>query len=141
MDIQNTINSIFKHPDGNLNAYFECFGKQYEVKQFSTSFFQPTDGKGEPQSEVHSGVLSLVLATIPDSNIVRWATNDHLRMSGSIIFKNETESPSLRIEFNDGVCVGLRQSINLGTGSTTSFSISSPTLRINDILIDKDWVK
>lgn len=141
MDIQNAINSIFKHPDGNVNVYFECFGKQYEVKEFSTSFFQPTDGKGEPQSEVHSGVLSLVLASIPDANIARWATNDYLRVNGSIVFKNETESPILRIDFIEGVCVGLRQSINLGTGSTTSFSISSPTLRINDLLIDKDWVK
>ncbi|MBQ6561425.1 MAG: hypothetical protein IJL84_03670, partial [Paludibacteraceae bacterium] len=77
----------------------------------------------------------------PDSNIVRWATNDHLRVSGAIIFKNETESPSLRIEFNDGVCVGLSQKVNFGTGCLTSFSITSPTLKINDLIIDKDWIK
>ena len=141
MAIQDAINSFFKNPDGNLSVYFECFGKEYEVKQFSTSFVQPVDRKGEPQSEVRSGVLSLVLSTIPDSNLVRWATNDHLRVSGSIVFKNETESPALRIDFIEGVCVGLSQQVNMGSGCLTTFSISSPEIRMNDLLIDKNWVK
>lgn len=141
MDIKKTIDSIIKGPDGNVNVYFEISGKSYEVKQFSTSFFQHTDGKGEPQSEVNSGLLNVVLASIPDSTIIRWATSDYLRQDGSIIFKNETESPSLRIDFHEGVCVGLKQNVNLGTGSLTSFSISSPKLEINGTLVDKNWVK
>ncbi|MBR2261803.1 MAG: type VI secretion system needle protein Hcp [Paludibacteraceae bacterium] len=135
------ISSIFNRPDGNLNVYFECFGKEYEVKQFSVSFSQPVDGKGEPQSEIHSGTLMLTLSTIPDANLLRWATNDTLRQNGSIVFKNETETPALRIEFYDGVCVSLSQKINMGSGSLTSFSISSPEMRMNDMLIDKNWVK
>lgn len=135
------LNSIFKHPDGNLNVYFECFGKEYEVKEFSTSFYQPVDGKGEPQSDVRSGTLFLVLSTIPDKDLLRWATSDTLRQDGSIVFKNETESPALRIDFCDGICVGLNQKVNVGSGCLTSFSITSPELRMNDMLIDKKWVK
>lgn len=135
------ISSIFKHPDGNLNVYFECFGKEYEVKQFSTSFYQPIDRKGEPQSEVRSGTLMLVLSTIPDNDILRWATSDTLRQNGSIVFKNETETSALRIEFSDGICVGLSQKVNMGYGCLTSFSITSPEIKINDMIINKKWVK
>jgi hypothetical protein len=135
------ISSIFNRPDGNLNVYFECFGKEYEVKQFSMSFSQPVDGKGEPQSEIHSGTLMLALSTIPDANLLRWATNDTLRQNGSIVFKNETETPALRIEFRDGACVGLGQNVNFGSGCLTSFSVSSPEIIINGMSIDKNWVK
>lgn len=135
------ISSIFNHPDGNLNVYFECFGKEYEVKQFSTSFYQPVDGKGEPQCEVRSGTLLLVLSTIPDNDILRWATSDTLRQDGSIVFKNETETSALKIEFREGICVGLSQKVNMGSGCLTSFSITSPEIKINDMIIDKKWVK
>ena len=133
--------SIFSRPDGNLNVYFECFGKEYEVRQFSTSFYQPVDMKGEPQSDVRSGTLTLVLSTIPDTDLVRWATSDSLRQDGSVVFKNETETPALRIDFCDGICVSLSQKINIGGGSLTTFSITSPEMRMNDMLIDKNWVK
>ena len=135
------ISSIFNHPDGNLSVYLECFGKEYEVKQFSTSFYQPVDGKGEPQSDIRSGTLLIALSTIPDSNIVRWATSDTQRQSGSVVFKNETETSALRIYFTDGICVGLTQKVNMGSGCITSFSITAPKITINDMLIDKNWVK
>ena len=59
--------------DSDLTAWFILDGKKYEMSQFSISFGQSVDHKGQPQDEVRGGRMLVSLSqTLPDS-INRWA--------------------------------------------------------------------
>ena len=54
--------------DSDLTAWFILDGKEYEMSQFSISFGQSVDHKGQPQDEVRGGRMLVVLTqALPDS--------------------------------------------------------------------------
>ena len=126
-------------PDGNLTAVLVFMGKTYNLCQFSTTFEQSTDEKGEPQAEVRGGKLLAVLSQIPDDNLLYWASNQWSRKDGEIAFRNETGTPTLRITFKEAYCIGLVQEINQGV--KTSLLISPKSIQINGAsTLYNDWI-
>lgn len=132
-------NLIQPQPDGNLTAVLVFMGKTYNLCQFSTTFEQPSDEKGEPQAEVRGGKLLVVLSQIPDDNLSYWASNQWSRKDGEIAFRNETGTPPLRITFKEAYCIGLTQEINQGV--KTSLLISLKSIQINGVsTLNNNWV-
>ena len=126
-------------PDGNLTAVLVFMGKTYNLCQFSTTFEQSTDEKGEPQAEVRGGKLLAVLSQIPDDNLLYWASNQWSRKDGESAFRNETGTPPLRITFKEAYCIGLVQEINQGV--KTSLLISPKSIQINGAsTLYNDWI-
>ncbi len=132
--------NFLQQPDGNVNAVLVFMGKEYDVCQFSTSFMQLTDDKGEPQTEVRGGQLLVVLSQIPDEALLYWASNQWTRKDGEIIFRNETGTPPLRIRFKEAYCVKLEQEFDgVGKGSKTIMLISPQSIQMNEYTLDNEW--
>lgn len=124
--------------DSDLTAWFILDGKEYEMSQFSISFGQSVDHKGQPQDEVRGGRMLVALTqTLPDS-IYRWAMTSAAK-NGEIVFRSKTTNAPLRIEFMNGYCVNFQRQMSDGMGINTVLFISPDELIINGISFDNHW--
>lgn len=128
---------LIGRPDGNVSAELRLTGKIYPVSQFSISFSQGVDQFGEPQSETYGGRMLVSIPMLPDSQILNWSSGSRVLKNGEIVFKNETESTSLRIVFENAYCICLREDVF--NGSECSFTISPQKVFLNDQMLDNDW--
>ncbi|MBO7636596.1 MAG: hypothetical protein J6S89_08460 [Paludibacteraceae bacterium] len=133
------IASIFSQPDGNVLAEMTFQGKTYSIADFSTSFSQNIDMKGEPQGEVHGAILAVTLHIIPDKALIQWAANKWGLKSGEIVFKNETGTAPLKISFTDAACIKLSQYTEVGFGVRTQIVISPKEVSFNDVPLSNGW--
>ena len=125
--------------DSDLTAWFILDGKKYEMSQFSISFGQSVDHKGQPQDEVRGGRMLVSLSqTLPDS-IYRWAMTSFPK-NGEIVFRSKTTNAPLRIEFINAYCVNVARNIVDGGGVKTDMLISPDEILINGISFDNHWI-
>lgn len=125
--------------DSDLTAWFILDGKEYEMSQFSISFGQSVDHKGQPQDEVRGGKMLVTLTqTLPDS-IYRWAMAS-VAKNGEIVFRSKTTNAPLRIEFMNGYCVNFQRQIGNGSGVISKLLISPDEILVNGISFDNHWV-
>lgn len=125
--------------DSDLTAWFILDGKEYEMSQFSISFGQSVDHKGQPQDEVRGGRMLVGLTqTLPDS-IYRWALSSFSK-NGEIVFRSKTTNAPLRIEFMNAYCVNFVRNIIDSEGVKTDLLISPDEILINGISFDNHWV-
>ncbi len=125
--------------DSDLTAWFILDGKQYEMSQFSMSFGQSVDHKGQPQDEVRGGRMLVSLSqTLPDS-IYRWAMTSFPK-NGEIVFRSKTANSPLRIIFNNAYCVNFQRQVGNASGMTSKLLISPDEILINGISFDNHWV-
>ena len=131
--------SLFGKPDGNVFAQMRLLGsgKTYSLTQFNVNFSQKIDQYGEPQSETFGGQMMVTIPQLPDKVIMKWAAGSRVKNSGEIVFKNETETPFLRIVFSDAFCVCLKQQVN--AGSSCSFTISPRVISLNGEATLENW--
>ncbi len=131
---------LIGRPDGNVSGTLRLAGaaNAYSIYQFSISFSQDIDEFGEPQSESVGGQMLITLAQLPDNIIMQWAGGARMRKNGEIRFKNETESTTMRIDFENAYCTSLR--IDVDGGSSCSFAISPEKVSLNGELLDNNWV-
>lgn len=139
-DIKNRALGLVQ-PDANLEVFLVLNGKEYEVVEFSTSFLQPTDTKGEPQKEVKGGKLQLSLAQFPDSQLFYWAISRWSRYNGEIVFRNQTNTAPLKIKFFNAYCIDLHQDTNSSQGTMIHLTISPEQLEVNNVSFDNLWEK
>lgn len=126
--------------DANVFVELQLSGKTYEIERFSTSLRQDTSENNlEPKSEVEGGVLEISMIQAPDNELLQWAASKWIRKSGEIVFKNESSTPLLRIEFKEAVCVNFNQSCSQGMGVSLSLTISPKEVSFNGFMIDKSW--
>lgn len=126
--------------DSDLTAWFILDGREYEVSQFSISFSQSADHKGQPQDEIRGGRMLIGLTqTLPD-NIYRWAMTSCSK-NGEVVFRSKTTNAPLRIEFMNAYCINFQRQITDGGGVNTSLFISPDEILINGISFDNHWVK
>ena len=101
--------------DVNIIAELHLDGKVYELERFSTELRQTISDKNmEPKGEVGGGVLNLTMVQVPDNGLLAWAASKHIRKSGEIVFKNETTTPPLRIQFQEAACINFLQNCGCG---------------------------
>lgn len=125
--------------DANLSVYLILDGKEYEVSHFNTSFNQSVDFKGQPQSEIRGGRISVGLTQVLPESLYRWAMDSQPK-DGQLVFRSQSTEAPLRIKFANAYCVNFERVVNQHTGITTKISISPDELLINDISFDNHWV-
>lgn len=137
-----TAESMFNFPqiDTDLEVWFTFEGKEYELAQFSISFGQGVDHKGQPQIEVRGGRMSLLLTQAVPDNIYKWGMTSCMR-SGLVEFRSKTSNPPLKVEFENAYCVNFDRVIDSGGGLNTALVISPEEVTINGINLDNRWVK
>lgn len=133
------MNMNLQQPDGNITAVMQFAGNTYNLSQFSISFSQSIDKKGEPQAEVRGGKVLLVLSQVPDNALLQWASSQWARKDGEVIFRNETGTPPLRIIFKGAYCTHLETVAEANSGGFTTIEISSPQIDMNGYVHENDW--
>lgn len=129
----------FLQKDTNLTSWFILDGREYEMSQFNISFGQSVDHKGQPQDEVRGGrILVGLRQTLPNS-LYEWAMKS-ISKNGEIVFRSNTISSPLRIEFKNAYCINLNRNIINGEGVVTDLWISPDEILINGISFDNRWV-
>ena len=81
--------------------------------------------------------MLVAIPQLPDKTILSWAAGSRMLKSGEIVFKNETETTSLMILFENAYCTCLKQEVS--GGSSCSFTISPQKISMNGELLDNDW--
>lgn len=125
--------------DTDLEVWFVFEGKEYELAQFSISFGQGVDHKGQPQVETRGGRIMLTLSESVPDNIYKWAMTSCMR-DGLVEYRSKTASSPLKVEFVNGYCVNLNRLVDSNGGLTTALIISPEEVTINGINMDNRWV-
>jgi hypothetical protein len=133
---------MFSFPkiDSDLEMWFVIEGKEYEPAQFSISFGQGSDYKGQPQDEVRGGRILLTLSEAVPDNIYRWAMSS-ITKDGLVEFRSKTSNAPLKIEFMNAFCVNMERIIDAHAGLYTALMISPEEITINGISFDNKWVR
>ena len=76
--------------------------------------------------------------TLPNS-LYEWAMKS-ISKNGEIVFRSNTISSPLRIEFKNAYCINLNRNIINGEGVVTDLWISPDEILINGISFDNRWV-
>lgn len=135
--------SFFNFPqiDSNVTVWLNVDGKEYEVDQFKIGFSQPTDDKGKPQSEIKGGQLMVTLSeTVPDT-IYDWAIKPNREKDGRVIFKIDTGSAPLRVEFFRAACINFNRNVSSSGGLQTNLILSPDRLMINGVEYNNFWIE
>ena len=133
--------NIFNFPsvDSDITVWFILDNREYELSQFSISFGQSVDHKGQPQNEVRGGRMMLSLTqTLPD-DIYKWAMTSSTK-NGEVTFRSKTANAPLKIEFRNAYCTSFERSIEAMVGLTSTLVISPEEITINGIHFDNHWV-
>ena len=124
--------------DSDLTAWFILDGKEYEMSQFSISFGQSVDHKGQPQDEVRGGRMLVVLTQALPDNLYRWAMTSSPK-NGEIVFRSKTANSPLRIIFNNAYCVSFQRQVGNASGMISKLLISPDEILMNGISFDNHW--
>ena len=130
----------FMQPDVNLTVWLIFEGKEYELNQFNISFGQSVDHKGQPQDEVRGGRMVLGFSEILPENMYRWAMKSEAK-NGEIVFRSETASAPLKIEFKNTYCVNFVRNVTNNGGINTAIHLTPDEVNINGINFDNHWVE
>lgn len=128
----------FPQIDGDLEVWFLFEGREYELAQFSISFGQGVDHKGQPQEEVRGGRILLTLSEAVPENIYQWALTSSMR-NGSVEFRSKTTNSPLKVEFTNGYCVNFNRVIDGQGGLKTALAISPDEVIINGMSLENHW--
>ncbi|MBO7506494.1 MAG: hypothetical protein J6T67_03825 [Paludibacteraceae bacterium] len=127
-------------PDVNLVAEMHLDGNVYELERFSTDFTQGiSEINLEPKTEVRGGTMVVSLARVPDNSLLQWAASKWVRKSGEIVFKNETSTPPLKIQFENAACINFTQNCGEGVGSYISLTITAEKMNLNGTPFEHEW--
>lgn len=142
MDFSNIIKNLtFDLIDSNITVWLEVDGKEYELEYFKTGFFQPSDFKGEPQSETKGGQIMVTLSeALPDS-FYEWAIKSKMEKNGKISFKVKTENSPLVIEFQRATCINFSRDVSSHGGLKTNLILSPEIVTVNGVEHDNFWTK
>jgi len=131
--------TIFDLVDSNVTVWLKIDEKEYEIEQFKTSFAQPSDFKGEPQSETKGGLIMVTLTeALPDS-FYEWAIKSKMEKNGEISFRIKTGNSPMKIDFFRATCINFSRDVSNHSGLKTNIVISSERILVNGIEHDNFW--
>jgi len=108
----------------------------------SFSFTQDFDQRGLTKSEVKGGVISLVMNSIDDQEIMQWMFSLKADKSGKITFSGEeTEKIFKTIEFKDARCVAYHESFVRDSEMVQEITISAREVTISGVTHLNKWTK
>ena len=125
---------IFKlaQPLGKTTLQVVIEGTVYEVDSFDMTFYQPIDHKGQPEEEVHGGIISFTIPQISNSMLDKWMFSTGMLKNGEFQFKQGDSSMPLRVIFTEAYCIGQKNYTSGGMGVATSLTISSNIIELNN---------
>lgn len=131
----------FQMNDSKLDLVLVLDGTEYLVEDFNVSFHQEHDYKGEPQTEMRGGRITVTLSQTVPQDISDWAIKPTIQRSGELKFKKETGNAPLRIQFFNAYCFGLERQMDLIRGIKTILMISPERLLLNDVEHENFWTE
>lgn len=125
--------------DLTLDLVIDGSAKIYHVAQFNTTFSQPNDHKGQPQSEIEGGIISFVLSEVPDNILNGWMIKNYEKKGGVFTFHKGVQTSPLTITFKEAYCVDYQQSVMVNTGISTRLVISAKNIKLNGKEHENRW--
>jgi hypothetical protein len=108
----------------------------------SYSFTQDIDQRGLPKSEVKGGVITLVLNSMDDQEIMHWMFSAKADKSGKITFSGtETEKIFKTLEFTDARCIAYHESFVRDSEMVEEITISAREVAISGATHVNNWTK
>lgn len=138
LELMNLVGQV----EGNMNAYLEVEGKQYELEYFRIGVSQSVDHKGESQSETQGGMFNVSIQQSIDDFLFAWSKKEEERKAGSIVFRNgrsKIGQTAYKIDFVDAECISLNCRVNTTSGTEVSMTISPKEITINEVLLENNW--
>lgn len=115
-----------------------------EILDCNFSFQQGIDNKGKATTDVHGGIISLLLQQLPPKEIIEWALNSRKYLDGSIILLDGENLPVEKIIFSNTACVGMGISYTQGGNSyaCTRLVIHAEKIQVgNGVDFENKWTK
>jgi len=128
-------------PDSHIVAKFTLDGMTYDIEKFRIGFVQPTDFKGQPQTEVKGGQITLTIAQIADKALFEWVKRATSLKDGEITFQTDMGKSVLRVSFRNAYCVRLTREVNAMQGTSTTLMIAPEIVSLNDKEHSNQWAK
>jgi len=108
----------------------------------SYSFTQDIDQRGLPKTEVKGGVITLVINSIDDQEIMQWMFSAKADKSGKIAFSGEeTEKVFKTLEFKDARCIAYHESFVRDSEMVEEITISAREVTISGVTHSNTWTK
>lgn len=126
-------------PLANINVKFFLEGETFEVDHFDINFEQPVDFRGQPQSEIRGGEMTLHLAQAATNNLYIWAKKSTLLKSGSVLFQTDLGMTVLEVEFSNAYCTNLTRQVNANSGTNTVLVITPEKVKLNGREHNNKW--
>jgi hypothetical protein len=106
------------------------------------SFSQDIDQRGLPKSEVKGGVISFVINSMDDQEIMQWMFSAKSDKSGKITFSGEdTKKIFKTIEFKDARCIAYHESFVRDSEMVEEITISAREVTISGVTHSNTWTK
>jgi hypothetical protein len=106
------------------------------------SFKQDIDQRGLPKSEVKGGVITVMMNSIDDQEIMQWMFSAKADKSGKIAFSGEeTEKVFKTLEFKDARCIAYNESFVRDSEMVQEITISAREVTISGVTHANTWTK
>ena len=130
-----TILQLGELTDGSITGLLQ---NGYELQNCSYDFYQDTDSKGKPNTDVQGGIIEVCMNELPTDEILRWGIDPKRFISGMITLYNLRGIPVEKVFFEDAACVDLKIGY-AGEYVETVLTISARRLRLDDLRFDPGW--
>lgn len=113
----------------------------YEILHCSFSFHQGIDAKGQAQTLVKGGEISIVIDNLPTNEIIDWGMDCRKFLNGEIIFCDENNQSVQKLAFIKAACVEIRISYTeVGDAyAQTRLSILAEQLILGENSLNNEW--
>ena len=126
-------------PDGTITGMFKG---GYEIDHCSYAFDQGIDEKGQAQTEVHGGTITLIIRQLPSDELIRWGMESRHYVSGAIVLYDPDNVPIEKTFFNNAACVYMKIDYESDGASYvyTQMTIKAETIIIGEAKFENKWI-
>jgi hypothetical protein len=108
----------------------------------SYNFSQDIDHRGLPKSQVKGGVITVVMNSIDDQEIMHWMFSAKTDKTGKITFSGtETEKIFKTVEFKDARCIAYHESFVRDSEMVEEITLSARVIAISGATHENNWTK
>ena len=107
------------------------------------TFFQETDKRGMPTSNVQGGTINVTLKNENDFDILQWMLSQSSKKNGKIKMSSSmADNQSFQtIEFKDGVLVRYNQTFSEDSEIMVTLTISARQMSVGGAAFENFWVQ
>jgi hypothetical protein len=116
--------------------------KKVRVLECDFGFNQHVDPTGKASGKPRGGIISLVIESVNDPELISWMFSHDERKNGTISFlRRDNEGPFKKVTFKEGICISYHETFrDYGTiPMTTALTISAREIKIGDVVFSNKW--